>query len=74
MVIGYILVTLALVQLALGLRFIFGYQRRQVFGSLAISGYFDIYKPLTNASRFGYVGSLCSSIWFGFTAYILLKK
>lgn len=42
--------------------------------SILISGYFDIYKPLTNASSFGYVGSLCSSIWFGFTAYILLKK
>lgn len=42
--------------------------------SILISGYFDILKPLTDASRFGYIGSLCSSIWFGFTAYILLKK
>ena len=42
--------------------------------SLLISGYFDIFKPLTVATQLGYVGSLCSSIWFGFTAYILLKK
>lgn len=42
--------------------------------SILIASYFDIVKPLTDATRFGYVGSLCSSIWFGFTAYILLKK
>lgn len=42
--------------------------------SVVISSYFDIFKPLTNATQYGYVGSLCSSIWFGFTAYILVKK
>jgi hypothetical protein len=42
--------------------------------SIVIAAYFDILKPLTDATRFGYIGSLCSSIWFGFTAYILLKK
>lgn len=42
--------------------------------SFALSGYFDIIKPLTSATQFGYIGSLCSSIWFGFTAYILVKK
>jgi len=42
--------------------------------SLAISCYFDIYMALTDSTHFGYIGSVCSSIWFGFTAYILLKK
>lgn len=42
--------------------------------SIVISGYFDIYLPLTKTTHFGYVGSLCSVVWFGFTSYILVKK
>lgn len=42
--------------------------------SILISGYFDIYRALIDSTHPGYIGSLCSSIWFGFTAYILLKK
>lgn len=42
--------------------------------SILISSYFDIFLPLTNTTNFGYVGSLATSIWFGFTAYILLRK
>lgn len=42
--------------------------------SIGISSFFDIYMPLTHATRFGYIGSLCSSIWFGFTSYILVRK
>jgi hypothetical protein len=42
--------------------------------SFGLVAYFDIIKPLSAPTQFGYIGSLCSSIWFGFTAYILVKK
>lgn len=45
-----------------------------IFCSLAVSSVFDIYMPLTNVTRFGYVGSLFTSVWLGFTSYIILKK
>lgn len=71
----------ALVNLVRSYRGTDGIHRQQVkifligtLVSVLISSYFDILRPLTSATQFGYVGSLCSSIWFGFTAYILLKK
>lgn len=42
--------------------------------SVLIATYFDVFTPLTQATRFGYVGSLCTAIWFGVTGYILLRK
>jgi len=42
--------------------------------SLAASSYFDVYRPLTTPSQFGYIGSLFTSIWVGYTGYIILKK
>lgn len=45
-----------------------------IFCSLLVSSVFDIYMPLMNVTRFGYVGSLFTSVWLGFTSYIILKK
>ncbi|GEM_PF-5498247 len=45
-----------------------------IFCSLLVSSVFDIYMPLTNVTRFGYVGSLFTSVWLGFTSYIILRK
>lgn len=42
--------------------------------SFAVTVSFDIIIPLVTSSRFGYVGSLFTSVWLGFTSYILLKK
>ncbi len=42
--------------------------------SLLVSSFFDIYMPLTHLTRFGYIGSLFSAVWLGFTSYIILKK
>ncbi len=45
-----------------------------IFLSLLVSAIFDIYMPLTHVTRYGYIGSLFSTIWLGFTSYIILKK
>lgn len=48
-----------------------------VFGllvSFAIAAYFDVYIPLTEVTRFGYVGSLCTSVWLLITSYLLVRK
>ncbi|MBI2984615.1 MAG: hypothetical protein HYY50_03250 [Candidatus Kerfeldbacteria bacterium] len=42
--------------------------------SLLVSVVFDIIYPLVAISKIGYVGSLFSAIWLGFTSYIILKK
>jgi hypothetical protein len=42
--------------------------------SLLVSVVFDIILPLIARTNFGYVGSLFSAIWLGFTASIILKK
>jgi len=42
--------------------------------SLLLSSYFDLYKPLNDSTRFGYIGSLCTGLWFGFIGYIMLSK
>ncbi len=42
--------------------------------SLIISSFFDIYMPLTHVIRYGWVGSMFTTVWFGYTGYILLKK
>lgn len=42
--------------------------------SLAGSTVFDIYMPLTNVVRYGYMGSLFTSAWVGVTSYIILKR
>lgn len=44
-----------------------------IISSLVISGIFDIYIPLFSPTRFGYVGSLFTSIWLATTSYIILK-
>ncbi len=45
-----------------------------IFASLLVSAVFDIYMPLTHVTRYGYVGSFFSTIWLGFTSYIILRK
>lgn len=45
-----------------------------IAASLFFSVLFDIIMPLVIHSRFGYVGSLLTSIWLGVTSYIILKK
>lgn len=45
-----------------------------VLASLTFSVAFDIVLPLVAVSNFGYVGSLFSTVWLGFTSYILVKK
>lgn len=45
-----------------------------ILASLAVSSVFDITLPLVTTSRFGYVGSLFTSVWLGFTSYIILRK
>lgn len=42
--------------------------------SLFVSVIFDIVLPLVSKSTLGYVGSMFSTVWLGFTSYILLKK
>lgn len=42
--------------------------------SLLVTVVFDVVMPLTSATRFGYVGSLFTSVWLGFTGYIILKR
>ena len=43
--------------------------------SLAVATYFDIILPASqDMSKFGYIGSLFTSVWLGFTSYILLKR
>ncbi len=42
--------------------------------SLAVSTVTDIILPIVTKSALGYVGSLFSSVWLGFTAYIILRK
>ncbi len=42
--------------------------------SFIISTIFDIYMPLNNPSRYGFVGSLFTSVWVVMTGYILVKK
>lgn len=42
--------------------------------SLLISVIFDIVIPVVTVARYGYVGSLFTSVWLGFTSYILVKK
>lgn len=42
--------------------------------SLLFSIFFDIVLPLVTVNTFGYVGSVMTSVWLGFTSYILLKK
>jgi len=48
-----------------------------IFGilvSLGVSIVFDIIYPLVTVSRLGYIGSMFSAIWLGFTSYILVRK
>lgn len=45
-----------------------------IITSLAVAIVFDIIYPFVTTSRVGYVGSLFTSIWLGFTSYILVKK
>jgi hypothetical protein len=42
--------------------------------SLVVSVAFDIIYPLVAISKIGYVGSLFSAIWLGFTSYIIIKR
>ncbi|MEK7637601.1 MAG: histidine kinase N-terminal 7TM domain-containing protein [Patescibacteria group bacterium] len=42
--------------------------------SLVVSVTTDIIFPLVTKSTIGYVGSLFSAVWLGFTAYIILRK
>lgn len=42
--------------------------------SLIIGTVFDVVIPLFTAQRYGYVGSLFTSVWLGVTSYIILKK
>lgn len=45
-----------------------------ILSSLIVSTIFDVYMPLTHVTRYGYIGSLFSAIWLGFTSYIILRK
>lgn len=45
-----------------------------ISASLAVSVTTDIIIPLVSKSTIGYVGSLFSAVWLGFTAYIVLRK
>jgi len=42
--------------------------------SLIVSVIFDIVTPLVTINRVGYIGSLFTSVWLGFTSYILVRK
>lgn len=42
--------------------------------SLVVSITFDIIFPLVVLTKFGYIGSLATSVWLGFTSYIIVKK
>jgi hypothetical protein len=42
--------------------------------SVVLASLFDIVFPLIQIVRFGFLGSLFSAIWLGFTSYILVKK
>ncbi len=42
--------------------------------SFVVTTIFDIIIPLVTVTRFGYVGSLFTSVWVLFTGYILVKK
>lgn len=42
--------------------------------SLLVSAAFDIILPLNAATKYGFVGSLFTSVWLGVTGYILVKK
>lgn len=42
--------------------------------SLIVSVATDIIYPLVTVSKIGYIGSLFSAVWLGFTSYILLKR
>lgn len=71
----------ALWNLAFTIRKSDGYHRWQakmvitgIIASLIVSTIFDITLPLITVSHFGYVGSFFTSIWLGFTSYILLKR
>lgn len=45
-----------------------------ILTSLLVSIIFDIALPLITKSRFGYLGSLFTSVWVLFTGYILVAK
>lgn len=45
-----------------------------IITSLIVSAVFDIYFPLADITRYGFLGSLFTSVWFGFTSYILVRK
>lgn len=45
-----------------------------ILTSLLVSTIFDITLPLISKSRFGYLGSLFTSVWVLFTGYILVAK
>ena len=42
--------------------------------SLAVSAVFDIALPLYAATKYGFIGSLFTSVWLCLTGYILVKK
>lgn len=42
--------------------------------SLIVSVSFDVILPLVTKSRLGYIGSMFSAVWLGFTSYIIMKK
>ena len=45
-----------------------------LFVSLIVSVAFDIVLPLVSKSTLGWVGSMFSAIWLGFTSYVIAKK
>lgn len=42
--------------------------------SLVLTSYFDVFIPLTEPSRVGYIGSLMTIVWLGSALYVLMKK
>jgi hypothetical protein len=71
----------SIINMVVGIQHSDGINRRHVslllvgvLVSLGIAIYTDMYMTLTSVMNIGYLGSLATSIWFGFTSYILLKK
>lgn len=43
-------------------------------GSLLVTTYFDVFIPLNEVSRIGFIGSIMTIFWLGSALYVLLKK